>query len=121
MKLHRSGFFCSLILVLSCSRLLAQPEKLDSTIRFYQDSITSHWVFSNKSEYAYDAAGNNTLYVYYNRDDTTNSWAGIRKVEYAYDANDNNVLRPTINGTQTAMHGSVRKGPKIHLTVRETS
>jgi hypothetical protein len=48
------------------------------------DSI--HDFYYDKSDYTYDAFGNQTEYIYYYWDNTTNQWVRLYKGDYTYDA-----------------------------------
>lgn len=64
----------------------AEMITLDSTIGHYRDEVAGQWVPSFKEEYAYDAAGNLTLFKVYNADTVSNRWIPDDKNEYAYNA-----------------------------------
>ena len=56
----------------------------DSIIsEMYVDSI-SQWVIYGKSEYTYDANGNNILYFYYKKDLINDTWNPSVRAEYSY-------------------------------------
>ena len=61
--------------------------------RKYNDDSTDEyeWIRSDewKREYTYDAKGNKTSIVYYDKNKETNEWDLVRKDEYEYDANGN--------------------------------
>jgi hypothetical protein len=61
-------------------------------IGYNWDINTSQWIGDSKTEYAYDANGNRTLYSYSKWDTNLNQWVNNDKNEITYDANGNMTL-----------------------------
>src|SRR5450759_925343 len=71
---------------------MAVNQKLIRSINENWDETTNQWVKISKTEYAYDANGNNTLINGYNWNNNTARWVDDFRSVYTYDTHGNNTL-----------------------------